>query len=182
MGSLVPQSKIVISIIVACSIIVLVILSFIQPYSAYDANTKVQIFLTVILVMFATLEGYSTYIQVVQTEIQNKIKDSWKALELAYGPLFSLLNGSLVGKEILGFFDVEENHKVKLDDIFSRYPFMFPQAIFEFWKEKIQGMEKQYSKDSTHRTIYPVHVEFRKMINDEYQQRVDEYNKLIGKK
>jgi len=74
--------------------------------------------------------------------------------------------------------ELDEFDKNELDEILSTYPFMFPSEIFEYWRNKIQGIKKsrRYGGSS-----HGIPVEFRDMINKEYDVRRIRYNKLIGK-
>jgi hypothetical protein len=59
---------------------------------------------------------------------------------------------------------------------------MFPSDILELWKNKIQTIKP---RDLVGETLapnsYDIPLEFRDRINQEYDQRVKKYYRLVGK-
>ena len=116
---------------------------------------------------------------------RNRIEDARNELEKAYGPLYTLLN-SLTERNgnTLGLLLREKD---RLDKILATYPFMFTSEIYNLWKEKIQpakgrlpsGNEITLGVGSSATFFIP--IEFRNKINEEYDRKVEGYNRLLGK-
>lgn len=150
---------------------------------------RMNLILAVALAMFAAIEAYSTFLQVIlqdkknmMEDKKNMIDDARNELEKAYGPLFTILNKYEFGnKEKQEFFDLNDNEKAQVDAIMATYPFMFPLDINDLWK-KMNQKPKAYMNASTGAMLYyEIPTEFRDKINKEYDYRVKKYNQLVRK-
>ena len=151
-------------------------LGIIFPLSIVD---KTNIFLTVVIALFALMEGYSNYLQVELSQNRNLIDDTRDELEKAYGPLYTLLDRESPGYGNLLYPYPE---KEQLDKIMTTYPFVFPKDLYEFWKEKIHNIEDENVRDPATMTRCVEDLDkFRIMLNEEYGNKVESYNKLLRK-
>ena len=144
---------------------------------------------------FAILFSFSVVlfssIQYRSERKRNKITDLRNELEKAYGPLYSLFNPLFVeswrlyaggeGREVTTT-DIDKSGKEKLDFIFSNYPFMFTPEIFHYWRKCLQNSASTKTENNSIRTLFAIEEKFIIMIYDEYYQRLEEYNNLLGKK
>jgi len=123
---------------------------------------------------------------------RNKIIDLRNELEKAYGPLYSLFNPLFMeswgiytaggeGREITST-NIDKSGKEKLDFILSNYPFMFKPEIYYYWREHLQHSARAKTEKNSIPTLFAIDEEFIRMIYDEYNQRLEEYNNLLGKK
>lgn len=122
---------------------------------------------------------------------RNKIIDLRNELEKAYGPLYSLFNPLFM--EFWGIFTAEEggreitstnidkSGKEKLDFILFNYPFMFKPEIYYYWREHLQHSARVKTEKNSIPILFAIDKEFIGMIYDEYNQRLEEYNKLLGR-
>lgn len=154
-------------------------LGMILPLTIVD---RTNIFLSVVIALFALMEGYSTYLQVELSQNKNLIDDARNELEKAYGPLYTILNQNLliINQKLLE----ESPEKRQIDEIMATYPFMFPKEIFKFWRNHIQYLHKYYTKKADAQTIADCQSkisEFMVSINKEYEKRLQRYNKLLNK-
>ena len=142
---------------------------------------KTNIILTVGIVYFAAMEGYSTFLQVILEGRRNRIEDARNELEKAYGPLYTLLNRVEETRE--NVVELNEGEKSYLDRILATYPFMFPSEIYNVWRQRIQTHEAGFylGPGEDIRPVYSIPLEFRDMINEEYDRRVKLYNELLKK-
>lgn len=145
-------------------------------------NEKITIILTYAITVFAAVEGYSTYLQVVLQRNRNIIEDARNELEKAYGPLYTLLNRQEEIKEE-AHIELNEDEKTFLDNILATYPFMFSSEIYSLWRKEIQSLEPlhKYLGRTLIRTYYHIPLEFRDKINEEYDRRVKRYNEVLKK-
>lgn len=156
-----------------------------------DYRDKINIILTLAIALFAAVEGYSTYLQVLLANKRNKIEDLRNELATAYGPLYTIMSyawevskDSKTGENIV---KLDSEDKKKLDSIFATYPFMFEPMIYNLWREKIQKLESSSFRVMPLRDglkqipLYHIPEQFRNRLNDEYDRKVKEYNKLLKK-
>jgi hypothetical protein len=152
----------------------------IPPLSDLTYSDKINIMLTFAIAMFAAVEGYSTYTQVVLEDRRNKMGSAKDELEKAYAPLYTLLNqfqfGAFEGEVVL-----EESDKMHLDQIMAAYPFMFPAEIYEIWHQKIYKMKTGVTVNMLNvQPSYKIPKEFVEKIAAEYDRRVKRYNEIFG--
>lgn len=90
---------------------------------------RMNLILTVALIMFAAIEGYSTNIQAELQKRRNLIDDARNELEKAYGPLYTLLNEYPFLDTIEHEFGKPQNlinldamKKMRLDNIVATHP------------------------------------------------------------
>ena len=170
--------------------IVLYIPEFIGGSLWLNYTDRMNLILTVALTMFAAIEGYSSYIQAESQNNRNLIEDARNELEKVYGPLYSLLNSNT--DEILKVVNLLDDDKKYLDSLFSAYPFMFTTEIYDTWQKKIQNIEckgttsKIVGATGSQRELkfaryYYIPLEFKKMIDLEYDHKVRRYDKLLKK-
>ena len=141
---------------------------------------KIDIFLSFAIAMFAAVEGYSTYMEVVLEDRRSKMDSARDELEEAYAPLYTLFNKYQWGAT--DKFVLEDGEKARLDQIMAAYPFMFPADIYELWQQKIKGMKPTQTRlmDLTH--YFEIPKEFVEKIFREYDLRVKRYNEIFGSK
>lgn len=153
----------------------------IPPLSDLTYSDKINIMLTFAIAMFAAVEGYSTYTQVVLEDRRNKMESAKDELEKAYAPLYTLLSRFQFGAsedEVV----LEESDKTRLDRIMAAYPFMFPAEIYEIWHQKIYKMKEHVTVDMLNfQPSYEIPKEFVEKIAKEYDLRVKRYNEIFGK-
>ena len=138
---------------------------------------KVNVFLTINLIIFALMEGYSTWKQTKQAEIRIKIEDSRNELENVYGPLYSIITGKfLIDKQ----YYLNEDEKERIDDIFITYPHIISKELYQFWRDFIEKMEKTRIFMGERIVIYYLSNEpFEDRITKEYKEKIDNYKKLV---
>lgn len=143
---------------------------------------KTTILLTFALAVFAAIEGFSTYKRASTEAKRHQVEDARNELEKAYGPLYTLLNKPSKPDNTLLWLDFDERRKI--DEIMATYPFMFPSHITEMWQQKIRSLPtalEAYGKSSKYEVNLDVYKELRNIINEEYNRRVKNYHKLLGK-
>jgi hypothetical protein len=152
----------------------------IPPLSDLAYSDKINIMLTFAIAMFAAVEGYSTYTQVVMEDRRNKMESAKDELEKAYAPLYTLLSRFQWGASEYEVV-LEEDDKTHLDQIMAAYPFMFPAEIYEIWHQKIYKMKAGVTVDLSNLTSsYAIPREFVEKIAAEYDRRVRRYNEVFG--
>jgi hypothetical protein len=152
----------------------------IPPLSDLTYGDKINIMLTFAITMFAAVEGYSTYTQVMLEDRRNKMESAKDELEKAYAPLYTLLNRFHFGASEDGVL-LDERDKTHLDQIMAAYPFMFPAEIYEIWHQKICKMKAGEGLSlSTFNPPYAIPKEFVERIAAEYDRRVSRYNEMFG--
>jgi hypothetical protein len=151
----------------------------IPPLSDLTYGDKINIMLTFAIAMFAAVEGYSTYTQVMLEDRRNKTESAKEELEKAYGPLYTLLNRFQFGtsKKVA----LSEGDKKLLDQILAAYPFMFPAEIYDMWHQNIYKMSADMYVGTTVIYTYDIPKEFVEKIAAEYDRRVRLYNEMFGK-
>jgi len=157
----------------------------IQVLSDLSFGEKANLLLTFAIAFFAAIEGYSTFRRTSMESKRQVIEDARNELEKAYGPLYSLLNNrSASGGEQKDFWLTFEERK-KLDEIMATYPFMFPLEINDLWQEKIRNLRSIFDtsdfKSGASNVSLGVYLNFRNLINKEYENRVKHYRKLLEK-
>lgn len=152
----------------------------VPPLSDLTYRDKIDIFLSFAIAMFAAVEGYSTYTQVMLDDRRNKMENAKDELEKAYAPLYTLFNRFQFGaseSEVV----LDETGKTRLDQIMAAYPFMFPAEIYEIWHQKIYKMKSGVTVSLTYFTAsYAIPKEFVEKIGAEYDRRVKGYNEMFG--
>lgn len=134
---------------------------------------RTNIILTFAIMIFAAVEGYSTFLQVVLEDRRNQIEDAKNELEKAYGPLYTLLRHARRIETDDRTVELSGFHKPQLDEILSTYPFMFPTEIYDLWQKKIRNLVDA--------PYYHIPLEFIEKMNEEYDRRVKKYNELLKK-
>jgi len=142
---------------------------------------KIDIFLSFAIAMFAAVEGYSTYMEVVLEDRRNKMDSARDELEKAYAPLYTLFNRYQWGATQDKIF-LDDGEKMQLDQIMAAYPFMFPADIFEFWHQKINKMKATQIDLRKDASYFEIPKEFVEKIAREYDLRVKRYNEIFGSK
>jgi len=142
---------------------------------------KIDIFLSFAIAMFAAVEGYSTYMEVVLEDRRNKMDSARDELEKAYAPLYTLFNRYQWGATQDKIF-LDDGEKMQLDQIMAAYPFMFPADIFEFWQQKINKMKATQIDLRKDAIYFEIPKEFVEKIAREYDLRVKRYNEIFGSK
>ena len=109
-------------------------------------EAKTTLILTFTLAVFASIEGYSTFIRATLESKRFRVEDAKHELEKAYGPLYTLLNKSSLSGETSFWLDFDE--RKKLDEIMATYPFMFPQKINDMWRDKVRTIGSKIDTDT----------------------------------
>ena len=181
----------VIAVLVLISFISIVFYRIIPDYVIDYAifNTRTNYFITVTIVVFTFMQVYASHLQLGENRKRNKINDLINELEKAYGPLYSIFNPYFWDRDVITTHEdkleqrlginINKSEKEKLDFILSNYPFMFKHEIFSYWREHLQYQGRQDDPDEN---MFSIDEEFIRMIYDEYYQRLEEYNNLLGKK
>jgi hypothetical protein len=157
----------------------------IQVLSGLSFGEKANLLLTFAIAFFAAIEGYSTFRRASMESMRHVIEDARNELEKAYGPLYTLLNnrGASSGEQKDFWLTFEE--RKKLDEIMATYPFMFPSEINDLWQEKIRNLgsliDASDFKSGGRNVSLGVYLEFRNLINEEYENRVKHYRELLEK-
>jgi len=140
-------------------------------------DQQLGISFTFAIMVFAGLEGASTYMQVQLADRRYLIEDARNELEKAYGILFTILNYRTTETDN-GTLLFDPDDKETIMDIMSRYPWMFPEEINDLWqKQKVHKPEGIVSHG-----ILSITTEFRDKMKEEYYRRVKRYNELLRKK
>ena len=177
MSSIQPQNRLVILGIVFYLLAMPLIIFRLKPYSTYETYTQVTLLFSAYVVLFAVLEGYSTYMQVVQNERRFKIEDARNELEKVFGPLYVMfsdkysvkLDEESANMEPVGYY-LNGMLKSDLNNIFARFPHMIPIGLFDYWRDVIQDLDNN-----------AIPYDFVERIHVEYKRRINEYNKLLNK-
>ena len=171
-GRFVNPKSIVAFFVIA--IVFMVFLIFTMIHLGLPLDHQLEIVFTFAIMVFAGLEGASTYLQVQLADRRYLIEDARNELEKAYGPLYTLLNRppDWDSEEALG---LREEDKNALDEIIGKYPFMFPTEIYNSWRKQIQPLTGIGG-------YYTILFSFKDRINEEYDRRVKRYNELLKKK
>jgi hypothetical protein len=157
----------------------------VQVLSGLSFGEKANLLLTFAIAFFAAIEGYSTFRRASMESKRQVIEDARNELEKAYGPLYTLLNnrGASSGEQKDFWLTFEE--RKKLDEIMATYPFMFPPEINDLWQEKIRNLGSLFDasdfKSGGRSVSLGVYLDFRNLINDEYENRVKHYRELLEK-
>jgi hypothetical protein len=119
-----------------------------------EISTKVNVFLTVNLMIFASIEANSTRKQAFdsakryeQEDRRIIIEDLKNELEKSHGILFSIVNNMYLvpmggdTDEKVSYSFKHHDDKNKIDEIFMKYPFMHSSELREFWNNNIQDLE-----------------------------------------
>ena len=150
----------------------------------------INILLTIDIAFFAGVQGYSTYTQKRLVEQRYRIEDLRNELKTAYGPLYTIVNSYEVSRDPKtkeNIILLKSQDKKEMDRIFATYPFMFEPRIYNLWREKIQslkwGSSLTIAVAGGPMTIPQYHIpeDFRSKLNDVYDRKVKEYNKLLKK-
>lgn len=164
-------------------------------------NESINLIFTSVIALFAIVQAYSTVMQVLLYDRQNKIEDIRSELEKAYGPLYSILSrpeellktgaklsvatseGTTVdnrSEELMIRLNRED--KDHLDDIMICYPFIFPSDVVALWRVRIRDKSGYTFDARTLQTVdYAIPLKFRDRIEEEYNRRVKEYYKATGR-
>lgn len=150
---------------------------------------RTNIILTFAIMIFAAVEGYSTFLQVMLEDRRNLIEDARNELEKAYGPLYTLFNRPI--ETTTKTIELDEYEKARLDETLSTYPFMFSTEIFDLWRGKIRDSKSdsfmvssgagasKFPATVVH--CYKIPWDFVEKIGKEYDDRLEKYNKLLKK-
>ncbi len=154
----------------------------IPVFSEINFEQKTTLTLTFSIAIFAAIEGYSTYVRAQLERTKFKLENAKEELEKAYGPLYSMLNKAAKDTDKTAFWlDFEE--RKRLDEIMATFPFMFPPQINEFWRNKIQMLGSNLEAENLNlKEIdinFGVYLEFKKMINEEYTRKVQDFHSLM---
>ena len=170
--------SIVVAYIIAISAYTTVIFgSELIGHSVLSVTDSINVLLALTVAVFAIVQGMAAYTQYEMQKNTNLIEAAKNELEKAYAPLFVVLNNH--GKTDKKGIRLTEEQKFNLDLILAT--FTFPEPIEAYWKKNVQEIGLVIYKEETDAgMIEPaihIPIEFRNMINSEYEQRFKEYNK-----
>jgi hypothetical protein len=166
-------------------ILLTIALYFVPGLSDLSFIEKTSLILTFSIAVFAAIEGYAAFKHSENESKRYIIEDARNELEKAYGPLYTLLNNRAACDDKKGNFWLEFEEREKLDEIMATYPFMFPTSINNMWRDRIRGatatlyastLESGRCEDSL-----KVYLEFRELINEEYERKTKKYRALLEK-
>jgi len=109
-----------------------------------------------------------------------------RSLEEVYGPLVGIVDKR---EEKMEFVEGSKEPGLKLsatekewlDKIMMTYRYMLPEKIWQYWLANIKDLKTRPFKPMTLEDLYyPVGLEFRKLVKEEYDRRLKEYRKLTG--
>jgi len=89
-----------------------------------------------------------------------------------------------------------EDEKKQMDEIMKTYPRMLPEKIRQYWLARVKHLPMHNTdeleliirrmlveeKGSYDRWYYPLRLEFRNLLKEEYECRLSEYSDLMGRK
>ncbi|MCJ7632838.1 hypothetical protein MUP77_10670 [Candidatus Bathyarchaeota archaeon] len=166
----------------------------------FTVSDAVNVLLTSMIAIFASVQAISTLLQVQLENRQNKIEDEREdrrhrienlrnELEKAYGKVYSILNKQSEPRQFKGmetpmeYVEVPTTETRQLVDTMMTFPHMFPKDIMDMW-QKIFG-ESLTERDRDIRSSYGlpnfIPVEFKNRIIEEYNRRVKAYQELEGR-
>jgi hypothetical protein len=174
-------------------LIILVFVLYIPQLTGYSGHIsvlsdltfmdKTTLLLTFALASFAAIEGFSTFKRASTEAKRHQIEDARNELEKAYGPLYTLLNKTTKVESSGFWLDFDERRRI--NEIMATYPFMFPQRITDIWQQKIRNLRGELEasdlKSPKYEVYFNVYLEFRNLINEEYNLRVKNYRDLLQK-
>jgi hypothetical protein len=174
-------------------LIILVFVLYIPQLTGYSGHIsvlsdltfmdKTTLLLTFALASFAAIEGFSTFKRASTEAKRHQIEDARNELEKAYGPLYTLLNKTTKVESSGFWLDFDERRRI--NEIMATYPFMFPQRITDIWQQKIRNLRGELEasdlKSPKYEVYFNVYLEFRNLINEEYNLRVKSYRDLLQK-
>ena len=191
-----------IRIIIALTLISPIIAGFILYYEPFgisemfDNTSKINLLLSITLAEFAGYEGISTFSQYTLEKRRILIEDTRNELEKAYGQVYSELNRRKEPNDIIEIFRtltkkplfkdktyISFQQKMLIDDIFMKYPFLFSTKLLKLWEKEFQSLSPE-RLDSPKGPIefFLIPNEFKDALTEEYKQKLEQYNELVGKK
>jgi len=175
--------------IISLIILTFLVAFFLLPSTMFDGvmKTRTELFLALVIALFAMMEGLSSFINTMDNARARKIDDLRNELENAHGILYSIINnihpipvgGDTTETKVYLF--KYEGDKQKIDDIFIKYPFMFSQELREYWFNEIQDLEPDTSSGIEEYDVKEkIYEEFSDGVQLEYFNKLSEYRKLVG--
>jgi len=168
------------TVLIVLQAVLAIIIFFIPPFSALELNQKINIFLSWAIVQFTIIGAISTWLQYAVAEKRNKIDDSRFELETVYGPLFTFLSSY---KKKVNDTDeplMNSSETSFLNNIFSTYPHIISNKLYNYWKEKIHNVDPDFIGHDT--VYYHIPIEFVDEFIAEYEGKVNTYRKLLNKR
>jgi hypothetical protein len=144
-------------------------------------SDKIIVILTFALMVFAGIEGLSTYMQLWLGDRKNLIEDARNELEKAYSPLFFILNYN--AEDTTNLLRIRQEDFKRIEEIMATYSWVIPE-INDLWKETRRPMPSLHL-DEQKKGLEPRHdvsLEFREKVNKEFKLRAKRYNELLKKK
>jgi hypothetical protein len=189
------QTVILVPVMILVIAILIITLPDLLGKPFFTLTDKTNIVLTLVLAIFAVIQGYSAYTQVSMEKKKNKVKAISDELEKAYGPIYAIL--SKPTKEGESYLEISVSEKLIMDEKLSIYQCMFPANIFSNWETNIRKTEPYLSndplagaKDLTHGhfsvasgmiDVYKIPLEFAEMFTAEYKKRIEKQRALLTK-
>jgi hypothetical protein len=197
-----PKTKIasvqaVIMIPVAILVVAIILINLPDLLGAhfFTVTDKTNIVLTLVLAMFAVIQGISAYIQVNMEKKRNEIQALSDELEKAYGPIYAILSKPV--REGENNIEVLVREKLVMDEKLSAYRSMFSANITDYWEKNIRKIEPCLSTDAlagakelmrgSHSTVfgmidvYKIPVEFVEIFTAEYIKKTEFHRELLKK-
>ena len=126
-------------------VIIFVFVGFVNilPDSFFEdplSNTKTNLMLSITIMIFATIEGFSTYIQVVDNRNALVFAGLQNEIENCYSPLYHIF----MNRHFLSVIETSDNpegtihyeadERQSLNNIFEKYSYLIPMDIYHDWK------------------------------------------------
>lgn len=142
----------------------------------------------VISPIFILISVYVGWFLAKRTErMRLRVEEIKNELEKAYGPIYSIMSKP---EEKLPIDEKTEETRVRitteekrrLDEIMMTYPHMFPNKIVAYWRVNIRDMNSiEVVADTLEPVDYALPLEFKRLIYEEYESRLQEYYNLMGR-
>lgn len=104
---------------------------------------KIELMLTLTIMVFAIVEGFSTYLQVVDNRMFLRFENLKNEIENCYGPIYHTLLNTHFSDAIDQAEDgnptvdvhYEAGEREKLNNIFENYSYLISLDVYHDWKE-----------------------------------------------
>jgi len=126
-------------------------------------------------IVFSSSVAVFSSVQYISAKTRNKIEDSRYELEKVYGPLFTILSDFVNIFMIVGDPTMSTGKGDELNIIFSKYPHLISNKLFTHWFDEIRTQNPYEAGE------YYIDPDFVADFQIEYEEKVNNYRKLVGK-
>lgn len=115
-----------------------------------------------------------------------KVNELRDRLDNVYSPLVGIVDKleekvEFVERSKQSGLALSTEEKRRLDRIMATSRHVLPERIWQHWLAKIKDLKPRPFKPMTHEEpYYPVSLDFKDMVKEEYNRRLKEYRKLTG--